>query len=97
MVLCRSLVVHPWHVPTRIIKARSPLQRKHDIPVELYGKGVAKSIDQLWNEVNEGEALLLVDDDGALVRQLRIVTVRVRDSQDRVCRSMMSTFARAGY
>jgi hypothetical protein len=69
-----SLSSHPSH----------DLQRKHDVPVELYGRGVAKSIHQLWNEVHEGEAMLLVDEDGVLVRQLRIVTVRVKDSQDRV-------------
>lgn len=54
------------------------------MPVELYGKGVAKSVQQLWTEVQEGEAVLVVDDTGALARELSIVTVRVKDSSNRV-------------
>ena len=60
------------------------MQRQHDVPVELYGKGVAKSIQQLWKEVEEGETVLAVDDSGVLARELSIVTVRVKDAQDRV-------------
>jgi hypothetical protein len=54
------------------------------VPVDLYGKGAAKNIKQLWTEIQEGEAVLVVDDTGSLARELSIVTVRIKDSQHRV-------------
>ena len=67
-----------------VLTAARVVQQQHGVPVELYGKGVAKSVQQLWKEVQEGEAVLVVDDTGALARELFIVTVRVKDSSDRV-------------
>lgn len=50
---------------------------KHNILVSEWGKGVAKTIDHLLNELNSGEALLSETEKGELIREIFAVSVNV--------------------
>lgn len=47
------------------------------IDVSEYGKGEAKTLDHLTNEVLGGEAALLVEENGELCRKIRIAAIHV--------------------
>lgn len=68
------------------------LQSAHGVPVHLYGQGVAKSIHQLWTELQEGETKLVVSE-GNLAREVQIVTVRVKDTEQRVCNPQLASLS----
>ena len=64
-------------------QACAPVQRQYSIPVEQYGQENAKSIEKLWEEIQQGETILQ-EDAGRLVRSLHVVVCRIQDENGRV-------------
>ena len=51
--------------------------REAKIPVDEYGRGTAKTVEHLLSEINEGEAVLTIDQDGKTHRTVGVVWVDV--------------------
>lgn len=47
------------------------------IPVETYGTGNAKTVNHLLSEVNEGEAIITIDNQGNVYREVNVLWVDV--------------------
>lgn len=50
------------------------------IPLEAYGRGAAKSVEQLWEEVEAGETQLFLED-GRPLREVSVLNVLLRNSK----------------
>jgi hypothetical protein len=50
---------------------------KHSIPIEDWGKGDAKSIRSLFNEIKEEDCILKEDENGYLIRLIEFVGIRI--------------------
>jgi hypothetical protein len=51
--------------------------KAHQIPIETWGTGKAKTVDHLVKEVVEGEAVLTTTETGELVRQISVIGMDV--------------------
>eukprot|EP00892_Ulva_mutabilis_P010759 jgi/Ulvmu1/8055/UM004_0292.1 len=78
-------------------KVDSPSQlrevlEQHNIPVEKYGQNTAKSIEKLWQEIQDGETSLDIDD-CQVVRSLVVVVCRIKDDDGRTLYEAAQTFS----
>lgn len=54
------------------------LLQKHNIPLELWGKGEAKTLEHLAQEVLSGETELVETENGELVRQITAIDLLIK-------------------
>jgi len=52
------------------------LLKKYDIPIDKYGTGSYKTLNHLYNEISDGETIL-VEENGELVRKVQFVGARI--------------------
>ena len=57
-------------------KSLTEMLRTYEMPLDLWGVGDAKTLEDLYNEINEGESQL-VDENGELVRKTKVLAVDV--------------------
>lgn len=63
------------------------MQSERGAPVDEFGRGEAKTIEQLWAEIQAGESSLEEDDElgtRTVIRHVRVVTVLIRDGHGQV-------------
>jgi hypothetical protein len=53
------------------------LLRRYNMPLDQWGKGEAKTLDNLLEEIENGEAVLIEDEAGELVREISVVWMTV--------------------
>lgn len=74
---------HVWSEEARILPQDITLEELLEklvaarVPVETYGQGIAKTVEHLLAEINEGEAKLSVDGEGNLQRLLDVLAIDV--------------------
>lgn len=50
---------------------------KHNIPLDKWGEGVAKTLDHLIAEIDSGESVLIENEEGELIRLTNVVGVEI--------------------
>ena len=65
------------NTPATVEELRALLDM-HNIPTELWGTNSAKTLRHLLTEVEKGESILTVDNEGNLIRKVALVSIIVR-------------------
>jgi hypothetical protein len=60
------------------------VQDRKGLPIHDYGRGEAKTIEQLWQELHSGESALEEAQDGKPLRSVSIVSVIIRNQKGEV-------------
>jgi hypothetical protein len=67
--------------------SHASMQSDRGVPVDEFGQGEAKTIEQLWAEIQAGETRIQEEDElgtRTVIRHVQVVTVLIRDAHGQV-------------